>query len=188
MAVDLNFWVSTAGGAPSIHERFSCTCHLASPRILGSIHQRYQLRCPANHFPRAGNSRVARDAAVALDLRGRTTWEASPSPARRARLRRRTPRLLRVARLDPHNRGRCPGLDCRIPIQQRHPRPRILTQSPSAQPIRRTPAASTPKSGRTVASVPRNSYARSRTPVSTCADDLQRRRRVLAVITHLGAR
>jgi hypothetical protein len=49
-----------------------------------------------------------------------------------------------------HNRGRCPGLDCRIPIQQQHPRPRLLTQSPSAQPIRRTPAASTPKSGRTV--------------------------------------
>jgi Zn-dependent alcohol dehydrogenase len=38
-AVDLNFWVSTAGGAPSIHERFRSTCHLASPWMLGTIPQ-----------------------------------------------------------------------------------------------------------------------------------------------------
>ena len=30
----------------------------------------------------------------------------------------------------PHNRGRCPGLDCRIPIQQQHPRPRHFDAVP----------------------------------------------------------
>ena len=116
----------------------------------GVFHQRYQLRSARKSFPpRRQFTRRARCSCSAgppgLDHVGgiakssATSETTSTSTTALARCETR-----------PHNRGRCPGLDCRIPIQQQHPRPRILTQSPSAQPIRRTPAASTPKSGRIV--------------------------------------
>src|ERR1700687_3930016 len=39
-AVNGNFWVSTAGEAPSIHERSRSTCHLTSPWTLVIIRAR----------------------------------------------------------------------------------------------------------------------------------------------------